>query len=72
MVDMVVHRRELRATLIRVIDLLINRKKNTIEEMGGENLTIPAAPDLAELPAVETAKVVSTNDNDDGMKRAAE
>ena len=72
MVDMVVHRRELRATLIRVIDLLINRKKNTTEEMGGENLTIPAAPDLAELPAVETAKVVSTNDDDDGMKRAAE
>ena len=73
MIDMVVHRRELRGTLIRVIDLLINRTKNTTEEVGGQNLAIPAAPDLAELPTVETVKVLSTNDDDDdGMKRAAE
>lgn len=68
MVDMVVHRRELRRTLIRVLNLLTNHDIGfeSDDEIG--SISIPDAPEKT-----ENLKVLShTAINDDGMKRAAE
>ncbi len=62
MVDMVVHRRDLRSTLTRVIDLLMNKKREAAEGDGA--IAIPFNP-----PSVFRADAA----NDPGeMKRAAE
>ena len=49
MIDMVVHRHELRDTLTRLIDLMMNRKDSQIVE------TRAALPPLAEKPAEDSA-----------------
>ncbi len=63
MVDMVVHRRELRGTLIRVIDLLMNKKRSEAADADG-TIAIPFSP-----PSVFRGD--SANEGSD-LKRAAE
>ena len=80
MIDMVVHRRELRDTLIRLVDLLRNRRVITAGAEEREGLEIPKAPVTVEMetgegsvevPPTEATPAQISNQNL-GMKRAAE
>jgi acetyl-CoA carboxylase carboxyl transferase subunit beta len=77
MVDMVVHRRELRDTLIRLVGLLRNRSAG---DFGREGLAIPEAPVTVEVETEDGWVEVSSegsapseaSNQNRGMKRAAE
>ena len=70
-IDMVVHRRELRETLIRIVDLLRNTggAAGSVEAPAG--LAIPELPVTVEIQPEEAPAAEASNQNR-GMKRAAE
>jgi acetyl-CoA carboxylase carboxyl transferase subunit beta len=70
MVDMVVHRRELRDTLIRLLDLFMRPEAKAGREPQEGPLAIPPPPSSGNLGEANTDSI--EHDVDGGMKRAAE
>ena len=72
MIDIVVHRRELRDTLIRILDLLMNREA-AAEDAGAERQPLAIAAPSDETEGGAPPEADSADDGElDGMKRAAE
>ncbi len=70
MLDMVVHRHELRATLVRIIDLLMNQKQSLASPTPAYEAPALTAPEAAatEAPAEAPEAVIEAETEGDGEK----